>query len=178
LPKRGEEQLNFVVQEEQMAIPSRIRDFLDSENIPYEELRHEPAYTGQEVAHTLHLSGKRCAKTVVLDGDGRLAMAVLPAANRLNLQDLRAAMEVTRLEMLAENTLSKLFPDCERGAIPPLGRLYGMEVWVDRTISDSEKIVFCAGTHEDCIRMKYSDFAKLARPRIGRFSEVWATTAA
>jgi len=105
-------------------------------------------------------------------------MAVLPASNRLNLQDLRAAMEVTRLEMLSESRLIELFPDCERGAIPPLGRLYGMEVWVDRTISDSEKIVFCAGTHEDCIRMKYSDFAKLARPRISRFSEVWATTAA
>jgi Ala-tRNA(Pro) deacylase len=177
LPKEGEEHLNFVVQEEKMAIPSRIRDFLDSENVSYEELRHQPAFTGQEVAHTLHLSGKRCAKTVVLDGDGRLVMAVLPASNRLNLQDLRAAMEVTRLEMLPESELIKLFPDCERGAIPPLGRLYGMDVWVDRTISDSEHIVFCAGTHEDCIRMKYSDFAKLARPRISRFSEVWATAA-
>ena len=86
-------------------------------------------------------------------------------------------MEVTRLEMLPEGELIKHFPDCERGAIPPLGRLYGMNVWVDRTISDSEQIVFCAGTHEDCIRMKYSDFAKLAMPRVSRFSEVWATTA-
>jgi len=160
-----------------MAIPSCIPDFLDSENISYEELRNQPAYTGQEVAHALHLSGKRCAKTVVLDGDGRLVMAVLPAANRLNLQDLRAAMEVTRLEMLPESELIRLFPDCERGAIPPLGRLYRMEVRVDRTISDSEQIVFCAGAHEDCIRMKYSEFAKLAMPRISRFSEVWATTA-
>jgi len=160
-----------------MAIPSRIRDFLDSENVPYEELRHEPAFTGQEVAHTLHLSGKRCAKTVVLSGDGRLVMAVLPASNRLNLQDLRVAMEVTHLEMLPESELIRLFPDCERGAVPPLGRLYGMNVWVDRTISDSELIVFCAGTHEDCIRMKYSDFAKLAMPRVSRFSEVRAIPA-
>jgi Ala-tRNA(Pro) deacylase len=175
LPEGAKGHFYFVVQEEQMAIPSRIRDFLDSENVSYEELRHQPAYTGQEVAHTLHLSGKRCAKTVVLQGDGRLVMAVLPASNRLNLQDLRAAMEVTHLEMLPESELIKLFPDCERGAIPPLGRLYGMNVWVDRTISDSEQIVFCAGTHEDCIRMKYSDFAKLAMPRVGRFSEVWAT---
>jgi len=166
-----------VVQEEHMSIPSRIRDFLDSENVSFEELRHQPAFTGQEVAHTLHLSGKRCAKTVVLVGDGRQAMAVLPAANRLNLEDLQAEMEVTRLEMLTESALSKLFPDCEQGAIPPLGRLYGMEVWVDRAISDAEHIVFCAGTHEDCIRMKYSDFAKLARPRVGRFSQVWATAA-
>jgi Ala-tRNA(Pro) deacylase len=177
LPQRGKEQSNFVVQEEDMAIPSRIRDFLDSANIPYEELRHQTAFTGQEIAHTLHLSGKRCAKTVVLDGDGKPVMAVLPASNRLNLQDLRAAMEVTRLEMLPESELIKLFPDCERGAIPPLGRLYGMNVWVDRSISDSEQIVFCAGTHEDCIRMRYSDFAKLAMPRVSRFSEVWATAA-
>ena len=160
-----------------MAIPSRIRDFLDSEDVPYEELRHQSAYTGQEVAHTLHLSGKRCAKTVVLAGDGRPVMAVLPASNRLNIQDLRAAMEVTRLEMLPESELVKLFPDCERGAIPPLGPLFGMDVWVDRTISDSEQIVFCAGTHEDCIRMKYSDFAKLTKPRSSRFSEAWGAAA-
>jgi len=113
----------------------------------------------------------------VLDGDGRLALAVLPASNRLNLQDLQAEMEVTHLEMLSESAMARLFPDCELGAIPPLGRLYGMEVWVDRAISDSEHIVFCAGTHEDCIRMKYSDFAKLSRLRVGRFSQVWATAA-
>ncbi len=160
-----------------MPIPSRIRDFLNSENVSYEELHHPPAFTGQEVAHTLHTSGKKCAKTVVLMGDGKLAMAVLPASHRLNLQDLQAELEVTHLEMLAESAVNKLFPDCEQGAIPPLGRLYGMEVWVDRAVSDSEHVIFCAGTHEDCIRMKYSDFAKLAKPRIGRFSQVWATAA-
>jgi Ala-tRNA(Pro) deacylase len=160
-----------------MAIPSRIRDFLDSENVPYEELHHQPAFTGQEVAQTLHLSGRKCAKTVVLDCDGRLAMAVLPASNRLNLQDLQSAMEVTRLEKVAESALGNLFPDCELGAIPPLGPLYGMQVWVDRAISDSEHVVFCAGTHEDCVRMKYSDFAKLTKPRISRFSQMWATAA-
>jgi len=157
-----------------MGIPPRIRDFLDSENVAYEEIHHERAYTGQEVAHTLHLSGKRCAKTVVLEGDGRLMMAVIPACNRLNLQDLKGAMEVRCLEMLPESKLANLFPDCEQGAIPPLGRLYNMEVWLDRAMSDSEHIVICAGTHEDCIRMKYADFAKLSHPRLCRFSEVWA----
>jgi len=160
-----------------MAIPSRIRDFLDSENVSFEELRHAPAFTGQEIAHTLHLSGKRCAKTVALEGDGRLALAVLPASHRLNLQDLQSVMEVEHLEMLEESELSKFFPDCQPGAIPPFGRLYGMEVWVDQAVCDSEFVVFCAGTHEDCIRMKYSEFAKLTQPRICRFSQVEARAA-
>lgn len=161
-----------------MAIPQRIRDYLDSQDVPCEPLHHSQAFTGQEVAHSLHLSGKRLAKTLVLNGDGKLLMAVIPASFRLNLQDLRAAVEVSHLEMLPESELAKLFPDCDLGAIPPLGRLYGIEVWVDRTISDGEEVVFCAGTHEDCLRMKYSDFAKLAKPRLGRFSEVWAAKAA
>jgi len=160
-----------------MPVPSRIRDFLDSEDVSYEELHHATAFTGQEVAHTLHLSGKRCAKTVVLKGDERLAMAVLPASHRLNLQDLRSVLEVDHLEMLDEEAISKLFPDCQPGAIPPLGRLYGIEVWVDQAVCDSEHIVFCAGSHEDCIRMKYSDFAKLIQPRVSRFSEIQAAAA-
>jgi len=160
-----------------MSVSSRIRDFLDSENVCYEEIHHATAFTGQELAHTLHLSGKRCAKTVVLKGDERLALAVLPAAHRLNLQDLRSVMEVEHLEMLDEDAISKLFPDCEPGAIPPLGRLYGIGVWVDQAICDSEHIVFCAGTHEDCIRMKYTDFARLVQPRVSRFSQIQAAAA-
>ncbi len=160
-----------------MAIPQRIRDFLDSQEVSYEQLKHSKAFTGQEIAHSLHISGKKCAKTVVLNGDGQPVMAVIPAASRINLQDLRAAMEVKHLEMLPESELARLFPDCERGAIPPLGPLYGMAVWVDRAISDSGYIVFCGGTHEDSIHMKYSDFAKLTKPRSSRFTQIWASAA-
>jgi len=161
-----------------MAIPQRIRDYLDSHVVAFEPLHHTQAFTGQEVAHSLHVSGKRLAKTLVLKGDGKLLMAVIPASHRLNLQEFRAAAEVSRLEMLSETELTKLFPDCELGAIPPFGALYGLQVWVDRTISDGEEVVFCAGTHEDCLRMKYCHFARLALPRLGRFSEVWAAKAA
>ena len=160
-----------------MALPQRIRDYLDSQAAPYDLLRHTQAFTAQEVAHSLHISGKRLAKTIVLDADGKLVMAVIPASHRLNLHELRAALEVNRLEMLPESQFIKLFPDCEVGAIPPFGKLYGMEVWVDRLLSDAEEIVFRAGTHEDCLRMKYSDFAKLSNPHVGRFSEVWAAKA-
>jgi Ala-tRNA(Pro) deacylase len=160
-----------------MAIPQRIRDYLDSQDVSYEQLHHPQAFTAQEVAHALHLSGKCLAKAVVLDGDGKLVMAVIPASHRLNLQELRAALEVNRLVMVPENELVKIFPDCELGAIPPLGNLYGIAVWADRALSNSEEIAFCAGSHEDCVNLKYSDFAKLAKPRLGRFSEVWADKA-
>ena len=161
-----------------MSIPRRIRDYLDSQKAPYEWLPHPQAFTAQEVAHSLHVSGKRLAKTVILDADGRLVMAVLPASHRLIMPELKAALEVRRLEMLPESELAKIFPDCDLGAIPPFGNLYGIEVWVDRTVEESGELVFTAGTHVDAVRMKYSDYAELVKPHVGRFSELWASKAA
>jgi len=161
-----------------MAIPQRIRDYLDSQNVPYETLHHTQAYTGQEVAHSLHVSGKKCVKGVLVEGDEKPVLAVIPASHRVHLIDLRSALEVSELEMLHESELTRLFPDCDLGAVPPFGNLYGIEVWVDRAVADAEEIIFCAGTHEDCIRMRYSDYAKLALPRLGRFSELAAAKAA
>ena len=160
-----------------MPIPRRVREYLDSKHVPHEWLPHAQAYTAQQVAHSIHVSGKHLAKTVVLSADGRLVMAVIPAAFRLNFQELRAQLEVKHLEMLSEEELEKLFPDCELGAVPPLGNLYGMEVWVDRALSESEDIVFCTGTHVDCVRMRYIDFSGLVEPQVGRFSDVWGTGA-
>ena len=154
-----------------MNIPQRIRDYLDSQNVPYEALHHSQAYTAQEVAHSLHVSGKKCVKVVVARGDSKPVLVVLPASHRLNFQELKSALKVNQVEMLVESELVGLFPDCDLGAIPPFGNLYGIGVWVDRAVANAENIVFCAGTHEDCIRMRYSDFAKLTLPNLGHFSE-------
>lgn len=161
-----------------MPIPQRIRDYLDSQNVPYETIHHAQAFTAQEVAHSLHVSGKKCVKAVVASGDNKLVLLVMPASHRLNLQALKTALKAHQLEMLVERELVDLFPDCDLGAIPPLGNLYGLEVWVDRAVANAEKILFCSGTHEDCIRMRYSDFAKVTRPYLGHFAELGTALAA
>jgi len=161
-----------------MAIPQRIRDFLESQNVSYEILHHSQAFTAQEVAHSLHVSGKICVKGVVVGGDRKLLLVLMPASHRLNFQELMAALKATHLEMLPESELVKVFPDCDLGAVPPFGNLYGVDVWVDRAVASAEKVLFCAGTHEDCIRMKYADFARLTKPFLGHFSELRQATAA
>lgn len=161
-----------------MSIPQRIREYLDSQGVAYESLPHPEAYSGQEVAHSLHLSGKKLAKTVVLDADGRAVMAVLPASNRLNLTQFRELVRARHVALLPESELARLFPDCELGAVPPLAHLYGMEVWVDAALAAAPEIVFTAGTHVDAVRMKYEDFERLGPAHIGRFSEPWGERAA
>jgi Ala-tRNA(Pro) deacylase len=161
-----------------MSISRRIREFLDENDIQYEWLPHPQAYTSQEVAHSLHISGKRLAKTVLVDADGCLNMAILPASLRLSLGKLQDVLQAKRIEMLAESELAELFPDCDLGAIPPFGNLYGMDVWVDKSVAASDELVFTAGTHRDAIRMRYSDFAALVNPRVGQFAEMFSVAAA
>jgi Ala-tRNA(Pro) deacylase len=158
-----------------MAIPQRIRDYLESQNVPYEVLHHSQAFTAQEVAHSLHVSGKKCVKGVLAEGDNRTILLVMPASHRLRMQELQAALKAKYVEMLVEDELAALFPDCDIGAIPPFGNLYGIDVWVDRTVASTEQILFCAGTHEECIRMRYTDFAKLTRPFVAEFAESGTT---
>ncbi len=161
-----------------MSISRRIREYLDINDVQYEWLPHPQAYTAQEVAHSLHLSGKRLAKTVVVDADGTQVMAVLPASLRLSMTRLREAMQAERVEMMVESELAKLFPDCDMGAIPPFGNLYGMNVWIDKSLVESEEIVFTAGTHRDAIRMRYSDFSALVCPQVCNIAEMVAAAAA
>ena len=76
-----------------MAIPQRIRDYLDSQNVPYETLHHSQAFTAQEVAHSLHVSGKKCVKAVVAEGDNKTVLVVMPASHRLNYSGTQVGPE-------------------------------------------------------------------------------------
>jgi len=144
----------------------RLQDFLDSQRVPYTTIRHTTAYTAQGTAASVHIPGKEFAKSVVVSLDGRLTLAVLPAPARLDLDRLRASTGAERAELASEERLRELFPDCELGAMPPFGNLYGLEVLVAEELAQDEEIAFNAGTHTELIRMAYDDFALLVRPRV------------
>jgi Ala-tRNA(Pro) deacylase len=99
-----------------------------------------------------------------------MAMAVLPAPLHVDLRQLREMTGATSVELATESEFKSLFPECELGAMPPFGRLYGMETYVARRLTEDEYIAFNAGTHTELIRMRFRDFERLAEPRILTFS--------
>jgi Ala-tRNA(Pro) deacylase len=72
--------------------------------------------------------------------------------------------------LASEQELGQLFPECELGAMPPLGVLFHLPVIVDASISEQEFIAFNAGTHLDVIHMSYGDYAHLVDPAVGKFT--------
>ena len=144
----------------------KLREFLESQKTAYEIIQHSPAFTTQEVAAITHIRGKELAKTVILKLNGTLAMFVLPAGLRVDLDQLRRELDIPDVELATENEFRARFPDCETGAMPPFGMLYGMEVYVAEPLSHDREIAFCAGSHRELVRMKYLDFARLVAPKI------------
>jgi Ala-tRNA(Pro) deacylase len=152
-------------------VPARqLSEFLDSNDVRYVTIRHSPAYTAQEVAASAHIPGKDMAKTVIVDLDGKMAMAVLPASSRLDLDHLREAATATHVALADERRFQGLFPDCELGAMPPFGNLYGLEVFVEDSLTKDDEIAFNAGSHTEVVRLAYQDFERLVHPKVAKLT--------
>lgn len=149
---------------------SSLKEYLDKHNIKYVAISHSPAYTAQGIAALTHIPGKELAKTVIVKLDGKLVMAVLPASFHVDLRLLKKATKAKAVELASENEFKDQFPECETGAMPPFGNLYGIDVFADESLARDREIAFNAGSHRELIRLGWEDFEKLVKPRIIRFS--------
>jgi len=154
-----------------MAGISTIHEFLREAHVPYAIVPHRPAFTAQEEAASTHVPGRDWAKVVICFIDGEPVEAVVPAPSLVNLAPLveLAGGHTVRLADVGE--LQRLFPDCEVGAMPPFGPLYGQTVFVDAVLALEPEIVFNAGTHREAIAMRWNDFVKMVNPIVGKFAE-------
>jgi Ala-tRNA(Pro) deacylase len=147
-----------------MSISAKLRGYLDQNNIKYSLITHSMAFTAQELASIMHIPGKELAKVVILKIDGQFAMAVIPAPHKIDFERLKSAIEAKQIELASEKEFQKLFPDCDVGAMPPFGNLYGLPVYVAKPLKEDKEIVYNAGSHTEAIRMQYVDFDRLVKP--------------
>ena len=152
-----------------MSISARLKTHLDENKIAYVPCRHPLSYTAQGTAATLHVPGTEVAKTVVVRAGTQTCLAVLQASRHLDLEKL-GQLVGQPVRLATEPEMLEIFPDCELGAMPPLGEMYGLPVYVDEALTKDKEIVFNAGTHEDAIRLSFADFERLAQPKIGPFA--------
>jgi Ala-tRNA(Pro) deacylase len=154
-----------------MPILKKLKEVLDQANVCYEVYHHALAYTAQEVATAQHLSAKEVAKVVMLKMNGDLVMGVIAANHKINLSTVKASLGVKDVRLATEAEFTSRFPECEIGAMPPFGNLFGVPVFVDPALEKDEYIYFNAGNHVQTVRMKYQDFARLVKPQKARLVE-------
>jgi Ala-tRNA(Pro) deacylase len=148
----------------------KLKEFLDRHNVKYVSIAHSAAYTAQEIAELTHTKGRELAKTVIVKIDGVMGMAVLSASDQVDLALLEEGIKAEHVELATEAEFRDKFPECETGAMPPFGNLYGMRVVVDLRLMRDKEIAFNAGTHTELIRLSLDDFQGLVQPTIAKFA--------
>lgn len=149
-----------------MPILRRLKELFDDAKVSYEVYNHPLAYTAQEIAAQQHFSGKEMAKVVMIEVDDRLIMGVIPGSQKINLNTVKASLGAKQVRLATEDEFISRFPECEIGAMPPFGHLFGVPVLVDPALEKDDVIYFNAGNHVQTVRLSYKDFARLVKPQI------------
>jgi Ala-tRNA(Pro) deacylase len=148
----------------------RLENYLRENQVPFEEQHHPRAVSAREVAASEHVPGRMLAKTVMVLADREMVMLALPAPYQVDLEKAAAALGVDEARLAEEEEFSNSFLDCEVGAMPPFGNLYGVPVYVEKTLAEDETIVFRSGTHTETMSVSYSDFERLVEPTVAQFA--------
>lgn len=152
-------------------IAKKLKDFLDSYQVKYVTTTHSPAYSAHDLASTTHHAEREVAKTVIVNVKGELAMAVLPASYHIDFHRLMDALHTGDMYLAPEEEFKDRFPDCEVGAMPPFGNLYGMKTYVSQSLTEDKEITFHAGTLSESITMAYEDYNRLVAPIVTSFTD-------
>jgi Ala-tRNA(Pro) deacylase len=146
-------------------IPESIQHFLYQQHVPFLRYGHPRAVTAQELAQALHVTGYRVAKSVIIQADQQLWICLLPASETLDLEKVQETLGAQEVRLATEEEFSSRFPECELGAEPPFGKLYGLPVLLDDGLREAEDMLLRAGSHEEALAVSVEDFIALESPR-------------
>ena len=152
-----------------MSAKDSLKQYLSDKGVVFEEQHHSLVYTAQDVANVEHVPGKFVAKVTIAKTNGELIMLVLPAPTRVDFDKIKGLIG-REVRLAAEPEFAQAFPDCEIGAMPPFGHLYGMPVYVERALTDDNYIIFNEGTHSDTLKIRYADYEQLEHPVVADFA--------
>ncbi|MBI5464460.1 MAG: YbaK/EbsC family protein [Ignavibacteriales bacterium] len=154
-----------------MAKTSDLINYLQKSGMPFEVIDHELTFTAHQTAVATHVPDSELAKAIIVRVDGKFWMTVSRADMRVNESMVKRVLSGKNVHLAHEEDLMTLFPDCQLGAMPPFGNLYGLPVIVDDALTQDETVVFNACSHSKAIRMLFKDFKQLVHPLIAEIAE-------
>ncbi len=148
----------------------RIVEVLKVAGVPYKTYDHEPVYTSEQAAKIRKTALHTGLKALVMYTDGKPVMIAVPADYKVDFKRFKEEFKVKDLRMATAEEVKKvaLVPI---GAVPPFGEIFGIPLYVDKSVKENKTIVFNAGLHTRSISLTETDYEKVAKPLIGEFSK-------
>jgi nondiscriminating aspartyl-tRNA synthetase len=167
--ERVDMRLGSVIAHSDSDVFTKIKDLLEKQKIKYQLYEHEPVYTSEQAAKIRGTKLGQGAKALVMYADGKPIMLVLPANLKVDTKQFKSQFKFKDLRMATPEEIKKI-TGCEIGAVPPLGNLFSLPLFVDTSLSGNDEIAFSAGLNTKSLKITYSDFTSLTKPTIGEFA--------
>ncbi|KDM90781.1 aminoacyl-tRNA deacylase [Photobacterium galatheae] len=146
-----------------MAMAMTVGQFLNSHNVDFSLTHHRHTDTSFSSAISAHVPTSQVAKAVLLkDQQGDHLMAVVPSNRRVMIDKINRIMG-KQYFLMGEHELSKIFQDCEPGAVPSLGQAYQINMLVDDLLLEQDELYIESGDHENLIHLNNKQFHKVMR---------------
>lgn len=142
----------------------KLESFLDEKHVKFEKHVHPTTFTSQGLATTERVSGYMVAKPVIVKGQKNFAMCVVAAPFHVDLKRVAGVLHERQVALASEKEMTGLFPDCELGAEPPIGSMFGMTTIMDRQLEEDDFIIMQAGTHTESVKLRREDWQRACKP--------------
>jgi len=153
-----------------MALAPTLQKYLTDRGVTYDVVPHELTMSSHDTVEASHVAADRLAKGILLRDRQGFWLAVLPASRHVLVADLRTELG-DRVGLASEDEVSAVFRDCARGAIPPFGECYGLDVIVDSSLDQQPELYCEGGDHMTLVRLSQAEFARLnSQARHGAFT--------
>jgi Ala-tRNA(Pro) deacylase len=139
---------------------TQVTEHLQAHGVPFEAIAHRQAYTSIDEARALGIEASEVVKTVAVRAAGGYALVAVPATGRLDMHLVQAAVGDRHVRLATEEELLRDFPGFELGALPPLGSLLGVPLFIDQDVARHETVVFAAGSQTESVQLKTADLLR------------------
>lgn len=139
----------------------RLVTWLDSTGIDYEIHEHGRALTALATARAEGVDPHTFGKVVwVRSEEGGDALVVVESDDHLDLRKAREALGSGRVKLVSEEEIEALAPDCDAGAMPAVGSLFGLPTFADLKVRSASELSFNAGSHTVAVRVDRAAWEK------------------
>ena len=135
-----------------MTIAATVKSYLEGRGVPYDVIAHPKSGSSHETAEAAHVDEGHIAKGVILKDSAGSVMVVVPGDAWVNLSAIEKDLD-RKMVLAEEKEAAVHFPDCDLGAIPPLGPAYGVETLMDQALTSLATVYLESGDHKSLIKI-------------------------
>lgn len=146
-----------------------IKKFFEENGIVHKEINHAPGATAEEYHNAVGCRYEQQAKCLLIRVKGEegkyYAIFALPAQKRADLEALKSTLAAKELRMANKDELYEV-TGCNFGEVPPLGKIFGIKLILDKDLLGEKEIYLNAGKVDVSFIVNPEDIVRAENPII------------